>query len=324
MIKATICIPTYNGEEFLEDTLKQIFKQDCDFEFEVLVIDSGSTDNTLSIVQSFPEVQLHQIPNSEFGHGKTRNLAAKLGKGEFMVFLTQDAVPANKRWLGYMLEPFMINDKVVCVFGKQIPRAFCVAHIKREVSSVFKELGPDHSIMIHRRLSLLTNQEVKHYLTFFSDVNSAIKRDFLLNTIPFRDVNYSEDQALGMDALDAGYLKAYAPLGSVQHSHDYPLKKFFHRKFDEFCGLAETGHVIKPYGPLAVIRSVTSATVHDWLFIHRDPSYSLKHKAYNFVVAPLYNIALVLAVNIAANEKLRKKYHKKFSLEKRTKNKSNS
>lgn len=319
MIKATICIPTYNGEEFLEDTLKQIFKQDCDFEFEVLVIDSGSTDNTLAIVKRFPKAQLHQIPNSEFGHGKTRNLAAKLGKGEYMVFLTQDAVPGNKRWLEHMLEPFLLNDKIVCVFGKQVPRPFCVVHIKREVFSVFRELGPDHSIMVHRRFSLSSDRKVKHYLTFFSDVNSAVRRDFLLNTIPFRDINYSEDQALGMDVLDAGYIKAYAPLGSVQHSHDYPLKKFFHRKFDEYCGLAETGQTIYRYGPLTSVKSVVGSTFRDWLFIRKDTSYTWKHKLYNLAVSPLYNIALISAVNIAGTKSLREKYQTRLSLEAKSK-----
>ncbi len=322
MIKATVCLPTYNGQEFLAELLKQLFKQECAFEFEVLIIDSGSTDDTLKIISKYPKVRLHQIPNTEFGHGKTRNLGAKMAKGEFVVYLTQDAVPAHKYWLESMLEPFAVSDKVYCVFGKQVPRGNCTIHIKREVYSVFKNLGPDHAIMLHRKNTLNTDRPTKDPMTFFSDVNSAVRRDYILNKIPFRDVKYAEDQALGTDALEAGYIKAYAPMGSVFHSHNYPLKKFFHRKFDEYVGLADTGVATPHYGPLTAVLSVFKSTLLDWNFIARDGQYKLKHKAYNFVVSPLYNIALVVAVNTAGNKKLRDKHRQRLSLEARSKPKS--
>lgn len=316
--KVTVCIPTYNGEEFLKDVLNGVFLQKCSFDYEVLVIDSGSSDKTLDIIAKFPKARLHQIPNSEFGHGKTRNLAAQLANGEIMVYLTQDAVPATKKWLEYMIEPFAISPKVVCVFGKQIPRVTCVAPLKREIMSAFNALGPDHSLMIHRGTSLVSDQKFKHTLTFFSDVNSAVKRDLLLNTIPFRDVAYSEDQALGVDVLKAGYLKAYTPFGAVYHSHDYPLKKYFHRKYDEYVGLQKTvGHVLKP-SIRHMLYAIFRMSVADYLFILRDPAYSWKRKLYNLAVSPLYNIALQQAIRLSFKSE---RYHEKLSLEARMKKK---
>lgn len=318
-IKATVFIPTYNGDEFLDELFKNLFKQVCDFNYEVLVIDSGSTDKTLDIIARYPLVTLHKISNKEYGHGKTRNYAAKLAQGEYVVFLTQDAIPANIKWLEHMLEPFEVNPKICCVFGKQVPRPTCVVHVKREVFSVFESLGPDHSIMIHRRNSLISNTPLKTYLTFFSDVNSAVRKNILINEIPFRDVNYSEDQALGIDILNAGYLKAYAPLGSVLHSHNYSLRKFFHRKYDEYVGLAQTGHHIQRYRILRGLKFITSSTLKDWGFIRRDSNYTWKHKIYNVVIAPFYNVALIFAVNIAGTEALRKRHGDRLSLEKRSK-----
>ena len=70
---ATVVIPTYNGELYLRRILTALREQKIDGEFEVMVIDSGSTDATLDIVSDYPEVRLHEIKNSEFGHGKTRN-----------------------------------------------------------------------------------------------------------------------------------------------------------------------------------------------------------------------------------------------------------
>src|SRR5438105_349485 len=117
----TVAVLTYNAEEFLRDLLKAIETQKTQRKVEILVIDSGSSDQTLEILKDFSDVRLHQIPNSEFGHGKTRNQAVELASGEFVLFLTQDAVPAHEYWLESMVEPFEISDKVGCVVGKQIP-----------------------------------------------------------------------------------------------------------------------------------------------------------------------------------------------------------
>ena len=136
---ATVFIPTYNGEEYLEQLLTQVFDQ-INVTFEVLIIDSGSKDSTLDIIKRFPKVQLHQIPNSEFGHGKTRNLAARMAKGEFIVYLSQDAVPAHNRWLEFMIEPFYMSPAVAGVVGKQEPRPHCDATTKREVKTVFSNI----------------------------------------------------------------------------------------------------------------------------------------------------------------------------------------
>src|ERR1700693_3044368 len=105
-MKATIAILTYNAIESINGLLDSCLAQSVDFPFEILVIDSGSSDGTLEAVRSRNAVRLHQIPNSSFGHGRTRNLAVELAKGEFVVFVTQDATPATTHWLADILRPF--------------------------------------------------------------------------------------------------------------------------------------------------------------------------------------------------------------------------
>lgn len=208
---ATVCILTFNGEEFLDDLLRAVCNQETRRSYDVLVIDSGSTDSTLDICALYDEVRVHTIDNSEFGHGKTRNLAVELANSEYVLFLTQDAVPASSHWLDAMLEPFELFDTVSCVFGKQVPRPDCVTIVKREVSSLFSRLGDDASISIQRISPLTEAKEIANM--FFSDVNSAVKKSCMLE-IPFRDVSYAEDQALAIDHLTRGWMKAYAPWGS--------------------------------------------------------------------------------------------------------------
>lgn len=309
---ATIALLTFNGEEFLEQLLGAVFDQATDKKFEVLVIDSGSTDGTLQIVEKFPAVRLHQIPNEEFGHGRTRNLAVKLADSEFVLFLTQDAVPSHDKWLDYMLEPFGIGEKVSCVFGKQIPRADCFATLKREVTVAFRSFGTDDAIVLHRQTKLTDQLGLTN--TFFSDANSAVRKS-ALHSIPFRDVDYAEDQALGIDMLAAGYYKAYAPLGSVYHSHNYPLRKYFKRKFDESVGLRKsTGQTPQASRKELFIGSAKS-TLRDYSFILRDTDYSIGRKLHNLVLAPFYNISLRLAIRAAADEKIVARKHAKYSLE---------
>jgi rhamnosyltransferase len=314
----TVAIPTFNGEEFLDELIKRVFSQHTKREVEVLVIDSGSTDATLEIIEKYPKVRLHQIPNTEFGHGKTRNLAVDMAKGEYILFLTQDAVPASPYWLESMVEPFELSDKVGCVVGKQIPHANAPATIKREVSIVFKGLGPDDSISLQRKNDITA--ELNLVNTFMSDTNSAVRKD-LHSKIPFRDVNYAEDQGLGIDMLDAGYYKAYAPLGAVDHSHDYGAREYFKRKFDEYVGLRKTTGYVATAGYKELCWGSAKATMQDWIFILRDKQYSFAQKIKNLIKSPFYNIGLRLAIRSAHNRKVSNKMQEKFSLESQTRKK---
>src|SRR5207253_3121205 len=161
-------------------------------------------------------VHVRQIPNDEFGHGKTRNLAARLAHGEFVVFLTHDAVPTHDRWLASMVHPFEISERVACVYGKQIPWPRCSPTVKRDIINVFRGLGPDNAISVHEKNE--SGPVARRAPIFFSDVNSAIRRSILLGPVPFRDVPYAEDQALRQDVLEAGYVKLYARRAAIRAS----------------------------------------------------------------------------------------------------------
>ena len=301
-VDVTIAILTFNGEEFLEELLNRVFDQKSDLSYEVLVIDSGSSDRTLEILEKFEgKLRLHQIPNKEFGHGRTRNLAASMANGDFIVFITQDAVPAHQSWLNGLIEPFSISDKVACVFGRQIPRPNCCPIVKREVASVFQSLGPDFSIMVQRGGEVIESLNLIPASSFFSDVNSAIKLS-VLREIPFQDVKYAEDQAFGGDAIRAGYLKAYSPFGAVYHSHDLPLKQYFKRKFDEAYGLREATGLKQQADLRELIWGSFKATMQDWRFIRRDREYTFRQKVKGYLLAGPYNIALRLAIRRAARD----------------------
>jgi rhamnosyltransferase len=293
----TVFIPTYNGDKYITECIDSILQQDLPsgYALELLVIDSGSRDNTLSKLKAFGnKINLLEIPNSEFSHGGTRDKAARLAKGEYVLFLSQDATPMNKRWLINMLEPFFISDKVGCVFGRQIPRPDAAATIKREVATVFGGLGAPDSVVIHRHKSLVDGSETNTLNTFFSDVNSASRRTLLTGDVPFRHVNYAEDQALAEDMQNKGYLKAYSPQGAVWHSNEYTIVEYYKRKFDEYIGLQES--IAEQFTPRrrSLLFGWIRPTIADYRFIRYDNDYTIKSKLLWLVKAPAYNVALQL------------------------------
>ena len=111
-LDASVVILTYNGEQHIDEILASLTTQRFDGTYEILVIDSGSTDSTLDLIAKYPSVRLVQIPNSEFGHGKTRNLGAHLAKGRIVAYLTHDATPASNRWLHEITAPFAISERL--------------------------------------------------------------------------------------------------------------------------------------------------------------------------------------------------------------------
>ena len=121
----SVLLPTKNGERYLAEVLESIRKQQGAFDLrEIIAVDSGSRDRTLQILRQH-QVRLWQIRPEEFGHGKTRNFAAAQARGEFLVFLSQDAIPANEHWLEHLLAPLREDPLIAGAFSRHRPRPNC-------------------------------------------------------------------------------------------------------------------------------------------------------------------------------------------------------
>jgi rhamnosyltransferase len=314
----TVFVPTFNGEAHLSELIEAVLKQELpkSYELELLIIDSGSTDKTLVIIETYKDqVRLVEIPNKEFSHGGTRGKAAHLAKGEFVLYLTQDATPTNDRWLINMIEPFFLSDQIGCVFGRQIPRPNAAVTIKREVATVFTSFGPSNAILVHRNKSIVDNSNKVTAHPFFSDVNSAVRRHLVTGPVPFRNVHYAEDQALAEDMQQGGYLKAYAPEGAVWHSNEYTARQYYQRKFDEYIGLQESiGTHFKP-SKKSLLLGWVRPTLADYRFIWHDHEYGPRSKLKWLVLSPFYNIGNQAGKYYAGKHLHNNKKRQKISLE---------
>lgn len=287
-IDATVFIPTFNGEKYLERILSALESQDYEGNYEILIIDSGSTDSTLDIIARHSEVKLVQISQKAFGHGKTRNRAAELARGKYIAYLSHDAVPIGEKWLTNILAPLdPEGENCVGVAGKHIARSNCSPLLKYEISGVFAACGPDSALSIVDGSSKSTSEMSSGEL-FYSDVNSATRVDFLRNTISYRDVNYSEDIAFAKDLLNAGYKKAYSPFAVVEHSNDVTLSEYGKRIFDETLGMRRVGEGRESISWIqAKLRAVRDVAKYSGKIL-ADNDYSFAQKMKWLFVNPVY------------------------------------
>ena len=300
----TVFIPTYYGEDYLEDLLKMVFKQKIDKTYEVLVYDTSSKDKTPEIISKYAKkhknLRYKTITKKEYGHGKTRDEAARDAKGDIVVYLSQDATPAHDRWLYEMTKPFELSDKVVGVLGKQDPRPKAFPLLKREIVSVFNNFGHNAGTSLFYKDDFVKDQQAYDFICFYSDVNSAARKEILTGEIPYKHVAYAEDQLFGRDLIDAGYIKAYAPRGNVNHSNEFKLSEYKNRMFDETMGLRKVGIPVQVPSLKLIIKEVVKNTIKDFIFTIKDNDYSFKRKIYYIFTNPIYNIEKWKGVRAAA------------------------
>lgn len=302
----TVTVLTFNGEKYLEELLTAVERQEYAGDVEILVIDSGSTDATLEIVARHPTVRLHQIPSVEFGHGRTRGLAARLSKGEIVAYLTHDATPASPGWLRGLVEPLLDDPRIVAVLGKQIPRPSAPPVLKYDIRRVFATLGPDHGYHVSYDDGSLPGDAAREAASFYSDANSAARRAILTGPVPYRDVPYAEDQQFGRDLLDAGMRKAYAPRGAVLHSNDVTFRTLGSRIRADLIGLRTLGRQV----PRASLRWVWAQALRSaWLdvpVIATDREYTLLRRAGWLIVNPWWQLRKWAAYRRASMEEITK------------------
>ena len=215
-IEVTIIMPVKNGQRYLVEVLTKIFEQDVSFDYEVIVIDSGSKDKTLEILKKY-SVKILKIRPEEFNHGTTRNLGAKLARGRFIVFLNQDAIPQNDRWLAELLVLFQ-DKNVVATYSKNIPRQNLNPLRRREIENEFPGTRREQSLKEAQNFDSLSNPQKKQLCSFHT-ISCAIRKEIFDNNC-FKQIEFAEDLEWAKRMIRKGYKLVYQPDSLVVHSHD--------------------------------------------------------------------------------------------------------
>ncbi len=232
-MKASVIIPTKNAGRQFERVLDAVVAQQAPWAFEVLVVDSGSTDGTVELVRATDGVRLHEIPPEEFGHGKTRNLGVSLTSGEFIAVITHDALPVNDRWLRELIDAAEQSDDIAGVFGRHLSYEHDGPFMERDLRLHFDGFTQWPAVMrLDDPERYRSDQGYRQLLHFFSDNNACLRRS-VWEKIPYPDVDFAEDQLWAQQIIEAGYARAYADRAVVFHSHTYGFIDLFRRSFDE-------------------------------------------------------------------------------------------
>lgn len=216
----SVIIPTLNAEDEIDSLLDTIEAQSLK-PLDILVVDSSSDDGTVDEVAKHPCVNLVRIERKEFNHGSTRDMALRRSAGEFVCFLTQDAVPASNLYLERLVAPFLADDSIAPVTGRQLPKA----DARRFEQLVRKFNYPN--VPSVRSKSDLPKYGIKTF--FASDTCSAYRRTAYLECGGFDHVNTNEDMLMAARFIASGLKVAYEPSAEVYHSHNLTPSQQFAR-----------------------------------------------------------------------------------------------
>lgn len=255
----SVIIPTRNAKSHIYKLLASLKRQSIPS--EIIVIDSSSSDNTISIAETFG-VRTKIIVKGCFDHGGTRNLAVTYSTGDILVFLTQDALPADEYFLENLIKP-LEEPVIAAAYGRQIPRA------DAKPTERFTRLFNYPEIPSVKDRNNIPELGIKAF--FFSNVCSAIRRKEFEELGGFTEnVIMNEDMLLASRLILSGYKIAYVPEAMVIHSHNYSLGKQFKRYFDIGVFLRKNA------------KTLNNARVNDIgaRFIKEEFKYLLNTKAY--------------------------------------------
>lgn len=259
--RISLVIPTLNAEDCIEGLLLKLLSQ-TRVPDEILVVDSSSADGTAEVVQRLSEanpcISLKVIGRKNFDHGGTRDDAfRKWTTGDFVLFMTQDAVPADDEYIERLLKPFD-DPRIAVVSGRQLPKSDA-----RPFERLVRQYNYPATSFTRGKEDIQTYGIKTFYTT---DVCSAYRRTAFLECGGFpRPCNMSEDMYMAAKLVAAGYLVAYAADACVYHSHNllpsqqysrnYAIGAFLENNKEILMGASEVGEGAK------LVKSVSAELV---------------------------------------------------------------
>jgi glycosyltransferase involved in cell wall biosynthesis len=286
---ASIVIRCYNEAEHIGKLLSELKRQSFT-DFEIVVVDSGSDDGTLQIVQN-EDVVLEQIRKEDFSFGRSLNIGCRAASGEFLVFISAHCYPEHENWLSNLLSGFD-DERVAVIYGKQ--RGISTSHFSER--QIFKNWFPDES---------LPRQDGP----FSNNANASVRR-VLWEEYPYDEtLTGLEDVAWAQQVMRDGWWVSYRADAGVIHVHNETPNQIrnryrreaitFQKVFPEehfnawdFLRLSSrnviadtraalrSGSVLNDFWPILRFRLSQFAGTYQGFNMRRPPSSDLKQRFY--------------------------------------------
>ena len=249
----SIIMRSYNEAWALKGTLEALKTQDYP-DWELIVIDGGSTDGSQDLFRNAKPAHFVQILAKDYNPSRVMNHGMRLAKSDFGIFLNADATPQGSNWLRPLVNALQEPGNAAC-FGRQIPRPDCLAVFANDYDRCF---GP--------------NRESAKWEHFFSMVSSGLRKDVWSKRGFREDLQYAEDDEYTRWCKAQGYKVVYVPDSVAMHSHNYTPDQAYKRSFGDAraIGKAWTGSPGQFNWPKTVLLGWLSDVRHDLKFCLRE------------------------------------------------------
>lgn len=197
----SVIIRTRNEEAWVGRCLTKIFSQK-NKDFEVIVVDNKSQDETLHIVKKYPVKKIVSI--DDFFPGRALNLGVAEALGKYVVSISAHCVPVYDSWLDELQSAieYQGEEDVVAAYGRQLPISSTAPGDKRDLLNTF---GLDPKV------------QKKDF--FFHNANSIVLREWLVK-YPYSDsATNVEDRIWANEMIKLGKKIVYTPEAEVYHHH---------------------------------------------------------------------------------------------------------
>lgn len=209
LLKISLVIRCLNEGKHIGRLLKGIMAQ-THKDVEIIVVDSGSRDDTLAIAQQYPTKIIHIKPE-DFSFGYALNVGCAAATGDILLFASAHVYPVYKDWLSLILQPFE-NEEVGLVYGKQQGDD----RTRYSEHRIFAKWFPDKSV-----------SDQKH--PFCNNANCAVRRS-LWEARPYDEtLTGLEDLAWAKTLLEEGHKIAYQGDAAIVHVHEETWKSVRNR-----------------------------------------------------------------------------------------------
>lgn len=216
---ASIILRSYNEAWALRETLPALQAQ-CFKNWELIVIDSGSTDGSVELIRRAQPRHFLQIESRDYNPSRVMNEGMRLARSGIGIFINADATPQGPFWLGPLVGALQ-DPQVAAVFGRQVPRPDCAAVFAHDYERCF---GP--------------GRESAHWEHFFSMASSGLRKDIWSRRGFDERLQYSEDDEYTRWARAQGWRMVYEPRSVAMHSHNYTPAQAWKRSYGEGRALA--------------------------------------------------------------------------------------
>jgi rhamnosyltransferase len=256
----SVIIPTWNGAASLRELLGVLTRQTVLFH-ELLIVDSSSQDETVAIAKEFG-AEVVVIPPDEFDHGGTRTLMCRKAKGDILVFLTQDAIPASTEALAKLIDPLLSDKMIAVTYGRQLPN---------RDATVFAAHLRFFNYPSQAGVRSFVDREQFGFQTVFSSNSFAAYRKIALAEVEYfkSGLIFGEDTCAVGRLLMQGYKVAYVAEAMVFHSHNYTCLQEFRRSFDIGVLHVTESWLLETYG---------RAEGRGWQYVKSGVFYFLQRK----------------------------------------------